>query len=268
MMKRQLSVLAVLLGMAGTGLAVAAPGAAAASTTCLVAQGSHEWGNLQSAVNAAPAGSDLVIYGTCTGDTTITKNLSLIEDIFALTPAVLNGGGQGSVLTIGPGATVSVNYLIVSGGAGTSVNGVVEGGGIVNHGTLALNDDTITGNTAYTTANGVGEGGGVYNDGTLTLGPRTIVTGNTAGFEGGGVYNGGTLTLNDGSSISHNTSQWTGGGVYSTGPLTMNGSSTITDNTADIEPSGGGGIYTTYGYPTGATTANVYGNNPNQLSIG
>ena len=63
-----------------------------------------------------------------------------------------------------------------------------QGGGILNRGTLVLDDVIVRNSTAD-------DGGGIYNAGTLTLGKGAFVGPNVASGEGGGIYNGGTLYL-------------------------------------------------------------------------
>jgi hypothetical protein len=82
-------------------------------------------------------------------------------------------------------------------------------------------------------------GGGVLNSGTLVLNDSSSISGNRTDMWGGGVYNAGILTLNDSGSISRNTAGTTGGGVYNVGTLTMAGSSSISGNTATGYDGGG-----------------------------
>jgi hypothetical protein len=185
-MKRWFSAVVVLLGMAGAGLAAAAPAASAVQPACQVVDTNahHSYTSLQDAVTAAAAGDRLSVKGTCTGTTEIGKNLTI--DGHGAKAATLNGGGQGGVLAIDGGVTVTLNRLTITNGSAPS------GGGILNAGTLTLKRSTVTGNTAFGSG-GIG-GGGIYNVGTLTL-TRSTVTGNTASSPGGGIFNdcGGTL---------------------------------------------------------------------------
>ncbi len=131
------------------------------------------------------------------------------------------------------------------------------GGGIVNRGTLAVTDSTISGNTVTT-----GWGGGIANFGKFTLTNSTI-SGNTATNGNGGILNyggtltltnstvsgnralgdpavaldggigndlGGTLTLTN-STVSGNTASGTTGGIGNSGTLTLT-NSIISGNTA------------------------------------
>ena len=135
-----------------------------------------------------------------------------------------NGGG---ILNRG---TLTINNSTISGNRAVDV-----GGGILNRGTLTINNSTISGNSAET------DGGGIYNYdyGTLTINNSTISS-NSALHDGGGIYNnsGGALTINN-STIGGNSAQFDGGGIYNfEGPLTIN-NSTISGNRSWQ----GGGVY-------------------------
>jgi hypothetical protein len=113
-----------------------------------------------------PGGNDLTIIGLGRG-------------------ATVDGGGNGSALTIGAGAVVKISTLTITDGKSST-----NGGGIFNDGgTVTLDNAAVTGNAAA-------EGGGIYNDGgTVRLNGRaSVVSHNTAGTDGGGIWNGGTLT--------------------------------------------------------------------------
>jgi hypothetical protein len=270
MMRRWCAALAVSLGVAGTGVAAAAPPAHADAKPCLVVDtnSGHTDASLQAVVTAAAAGDTLFVKGTCSGPTEIGKNLTVSgQSAGGNKTATLNGGGQGTVLTIGAGVTVTLNTLIITGGGAGEI-----GSGISNDGTLTLNHSSVTGNTvgflgggggifnAVLTGAGAierggalilndstvsdntspqGDAGGIFNTGTVTLNGTSSISGNNGG-SGGGIFNeAGTVTLNGRSTITGNTAQ-TGAGIYNDGTVTMNGSSTITGNTASGT---GGGIF-------------------------
>ena len=72
-----------------------------------------------------------------------------------------------------------------------------------------MQNSTVSDNeTKATVGNGVADGGGIYNTGTLTVQNSTL-SGNTTGGNGsgGGIYNTGTLTVQN-STLSGNTSQF------------------------------------------------------------
>lgn len=203
--------------------------------------------SLQKAVRAAAAGDKLLVTGTCTGTTTIGKDLT----IAGRNGATLNGEKHGSVLTITAGVMVTVSNLTITDGRAAAL-----GGGINNSGTLTLNDGTaITGNGAPS------QGGGINNStgGTVILNDRATITGNTAN-NGGGIFNFGTVTLNGTSSIKHNAAT-SGGGIFNIGTVTLNDSATITGNT--VSSRSGGGIFN-LGTVKG-NRGNVFGNRPNDI---
>ncbi len=153
-----------------------------------------------------PDGDILTLAGHAAGDTSI------------------NGGGNGSVITVNAGV-VTVSDLTVTGGNAFS------GGGIFNYvGTVTVSASTLSGNTAS-------YGGGIYNLGTVTVSASTL-SDNAATF-GGGIYSGGPLTVSA-STLSGNTSAGDGGGIDSGGTLTVS-ASTLSANTSTF--GGGGGIY-------------------------
>src|SRR5205814_840272 len=100
--------------------------------------------------------------------------------------------------------TVILNSLIITNGKPSDGNG--DGGGIINFGTLTLNNSTLSNNWAED--------------------PNS-----TAGGDGGGIKNYNNLSLNN-TTISHNFAAYAGGGIYSySGTLTLN-NSTVSDNVA------------------------------------
>lgn len=240
----------------GAGLAVAAPAAAQTVVNC-----NNNPAALQPAITAASPGDTLQVRGTCTGNFTIHKDLTLV----GLGNAVLDGNRTGTTMTIGF-AQVQLTNLTITGGDS------LYGGGIFNHSgsTLTLDRSTVRDNTSF-------HAGGIGNSATLTLRNSTVrnnvashlaggidsvgsaltlinstVSGNTAnGDVGGGIrHQNGTLTLNT-STVRDNTSAGDGGGIYNIGgngfgTVTLN-NSTVRDNTAGNQ---GGGIYNEGGAAT------------------
>jgi hypothetical protein len=198
-------------GAARRGLAAAAPAASAATSACLVVDTNANTGytSLQAAVTAAAPGDTLFVKGTCTGTTEIGKNLTIGGHSASGTKtSTLDGGGQGTVLAIDSGVTVTLNTLIITGG---KTGRFSSGGGIANDGTLTLNSTTVTDNTTLR------EGGGIDNvGGAVTMNGSSAVTANSASL-GGGIFNfslsnrPGTVTMNDGASITGNTAGVTAG---------------------------------------------------------
>ncbi|TGO03248.1 hypothetical protein PN36_10355 [Candidatus Thiomargarita nelsonii] len=120
------------------------------------------------------------------------------------------------------------------------------GSGILNRGTLTINNSTVSGNHIRNTSTFDGvptNGGGIWNSGTLTLN-YTVVMGNSAFFKyldvgmrtdnesgsGGGIWNSGILTLSN-STVMGNQTHESGGGIWNSGTLMLI-NSTVEDNSA------------------------------------
>jgi hypothetical protein len=190
-------------------------------------------GSLRDAIQNA-SNNDRIVFDPSLAGQTITltsgaleinKNLDIEDNLSS--PVSISGNNASSVLSIGPGATVTLNGLnIVNGNASF-------GGGILNHGSLAINNSTIAGNTA------AADGGGMFNYGTLTLNNSTF-SNNTALF-GCGITNFGMLTVSN-STFSNNTSSNGYAGVIfnnNNGAAATVSNSTLTDNTTGGIVNGG-----------------------------
>jgi hypothetical protein len=148
---------------------------------------------------------------------------------------VLDGGKQKGVLAVGPGVKAWLQGLEITNGAVQLIGGD-NCGGILNRGTLHINDSSIHNNTA-------GAGGGVYNDNGVLYANNCSVYDNSAYGDGGGIVNHGTgtLTITD-SEVHHNRAHNQGGGgiqndLYATLAII---NCSFHHNDAD---SGGGGIH-------------------------
>jgi predicted outer membrane repeat protein len=110
---------------------------------------------------------------------------------------------------------VTMNGLTISNGYATGHYAEdAEGGGILNRGTLTINNCTLAGNSA-------GQGAAIHNEGTLTINGCNL-TGNSG--VNGAIQNYFPLTVND-STISDNFAV----GIWNAGPLTITGG-TISGN--------------------------------------
>ncbi|MER6736507.1 hypothetical protein [Streptomyces puniciscabiei] len=216
--------------------------------------------NLQTAIDSAPPGSTLLVFGTCTGNFTISKNLTLIGY-----GATLDGNNSGPVVTVTPGVQAQLTTLTITHGRGPGVG--FGGGGIQNlFGTVTLDHSTVVDNTAPVEdgggASSGGFGGGIANTaGTVTL-HHSTVRDNTAQNSGGGIATGGggTMVL-DHSTVSGNSSQ-EGGGIFNDGDtVTLNGSA-VHHNSATFD---GGGIYNSAGTVT-LVRSIVRNNTPNNCA--
>lgn len=159
-------------GAAGTtSVALAAPPCEASIMRTGVAHTGTQ--ALSHAIADALAGDTIAISGTCYGNVTITKDLTLQGQG---NHATLDGQRQGRVIRIA-GGTTTLRDLTVTNGRTNSL-----GGGIYVATAAVLVDVVVTGNTAGATQ----FGGGIEADfgSTLTL-IRSEVSGNTAGGSGG-----------------------------------------------------------------------------------
>lgn len=229
----------VVAGVAGVA---AAPHAnAAISVTC-------PSGNLQNAINAAPAGSTINVRGTCTGNFVVTKDLRIVG------PATLDGGGSGTVITTDAGNVRLVDLTIRNGNGNFA-------GGIRNDGTLTVVDSRVTGNRASGFSSVVQDqrsqcttppcdieqeqtvvgsaGAGVVNLGTLTLN-ETVVSGNSATGNG-------TVTQSQSAECTTNctiTQSQVAVGNAGAGILSSGGSVTIVDAAVANNTASGNGSVT------------------------
>lgn len=156
-------------------------------------------------------------------------------------------GGAFRLLHVGNGANLSIDNVMISGGAASL------GAGVYNHGTLTMYASTVSANSAS------GNGGGVWSDSALTLTNGTV-SGNSAD-NGGGIYlAGGTLVVTN-STLASNSAATAGGGIASGGgSLTLRNDivagnqagGSNTSGTADCNASGTGD-YNLFGSGTGCS---------------
>ena len=100
---------------------------------------------------------------------------------------------------------------------------------IYNSGTVAINNSTISGNSA--TGYLGGGGGGIYNDSVAKINNSTFA-GNSGSPNGGGIYNAGTTTLQN-SIVASNP---TGGNCY--GTVNSNGYNISSDGSCNFKGTG------------------------------
>jgi hypothetical protein len=249
-------------------------------------------GTLRAAVAAANTSTRPVqIDFQLTGGSEITLTSGQLELSNTSEPIVIDGPGAGltisgnnasRVFLIDPNVTASIAGVTISGGnAPPGADGIARGGGVYNQGALALEDVTVSDNTApfvlsFTDPFEVPEGGGVYNQGALTLEDVTVsdntalfglgagvcnassatatlnncaITGNIGGAEddaggsGAGLFNDGTMSLT-GCTVSGNLNDGSGSGLENNGTATLN----------DCSVSGNLGSGSAIGINFGATT--------------
>ncbi len=242
--------------------------AAVAEPPCVVTDTTADphvsFDNLGVAFAAAQTGARLTVRGVCHGYTVIARDITIVGIKPKRKPLpVLDGDASGSVITVTPGATVTIERLVITDGSGTPGSGGTYGGAISNEGTLTLRDVVVRGNVSAdegaisnegtltlagtTTVSGnVGTSdqsyaGGIANwsGATLTIGDRSVIRGNTGGY-GGGLYNQGTVVLEGEASIRSNHATESGGGVYNefAGDITLRDSASIHHNRSDLDAGG------------------------------
>jgi predicted outer membrane repeat protein len=193
-------------------------------------------GSLRQAIRDTPAGGTVDFQAGLTGTITLTTGeLAIARNLTITGPQadlITVGGNHASrVFDITGAFTVHMAALTIANGAESSVVGTdtsapMEGGGILNNGTLTLTNCTLRGNAADS-------GGGISNNGTLTVSNCTF-SGNTAGDGGGGILNNGTLTVSS-CTFSGNSAADEGGGILNYGTLhTRN--TILAANTASLGP--------------------------------
>ncbi len=194
-------------------------------------------------IGAALLDSSCLVISVLAG--TYGENLRIVRpvDIVADGAVVVEGDGHDSVVSVGRFAVARLVGLTIR-------NGVAAyGGGIVNQGTLTLEDVVVTGNEARSPSV-VPQGGGIANltAGTLVM-RRTRVennvatctpTSSTPAAFGAGIYSsGGSVRLLEGSSVTGNTvtcagfgqsGQGNGGGVAIAGAALVIDASVVESN--------------------------------------
>jgi len=153
--------------------------------------------------------------------------------------STIDGQGVSRGISVLSGIATIENFIIQNGFLSNT------GGGILNFGTLTVNNSTVANNSTDF-------GGGITNAGTLTLNNSTV-SGNSATIFGGGILNsGGTVTVNN-STVSGNSSANSGGGFANSGGLLTLNNTTVSSNSATTF---GGGIVN-----AGGPTSNLILNN-------
>lgn len=227
-------------------------------------------GSLRYALAHAIAGSTITFDASLSGQTiTLTSGELLVSQNLTIDASALangltvSGNNSSRTFNVSSGTTCVLTSLIISHGT----NSTTGGGGILNGGTLTLNQCTLSGNftsnvayggaiynssgrtltlnrctLASNSTSGSGFAGAIYNDSTATLTlNQCTVSGNSA-TNGGGIFNnGGAATLN-GTTLSGN-SGLNGGGIVNNGGSLILNQCTLSGNSATGSAnSGGGGI--------------------------
>jgi hypothetical protein len=236
-------------------------------------------GTLRAEIAAANSGDTINFDPSLAGQTiTLTTGELFIDtslDIEGLGPDQLtvSGGGNSRVVAVSSGVNVTLAGMTVTGGAANDTLPDRFGGGILNDGSLTLNNCDISGNVAegasgYATTGGGGSpagnglGGGIYMaEGTLTINNSSLSSNEARGGTGynwspagngygGGLYiAGGTVSINNSvltgnqavggleypeSGAAIGSGQGYGGGIYNDSSGTLTlSSTTVFSNSAD-----------------------------------
>ena len=185
-------------------------------------------GSLRAALNTVCAGGMVQFSPDLEGQTitlltgplTLGKNVTI--DGSAAPGLKISGNHADRVVIVNAGTTAALSNLMVADGYGWQL-----AGGILNNGTLTLEQVTVTGNVMATNAGDYWQGGGgIYSGDGATLNLiDSSITNNQAGWSGGGLYaffN--TTTTITNSTISGNVSNDVGGAIRSLGNMTITGS--------------------------------------------
>ena len=209
------------------------------------------WADLQSQINGAANGATIKLeqsFKALPSDKALTvsgKSLFIDLNGFTLDRDLLKGAPKtdGYVLLVEAGAKL---FLQDSKGDGLITGGNTSGdaGGIMNRGTLQIENGTIRGNKC------TASGGGIHNTGSLAVRGGAITGNTSANYSGGGIYNGGGLALMGGS-ITGNTAGQQGGGILNNGEMYVSDAPVVKGNTA----AQGNNIYLRASNPTMTVTS-------------
>jgi YVTN family beta-propeller protein len=162
---------------------------------------------------------------------TLTQNMTITgPGASALT---ISGANQFQVMQVNSGVTAAIGNLTIAKG-----HSIMQGGGIVNAGTLTVTDSTFENNSAGGVPSGGNGGGAIFAAfGVLTVRNSTFA-GNTSAPGGAINASDGTVTI-DRSTFTENSAlaPTTGGAVFING----NANVTITESTISNNLSDGGG---------------------------
>ena len=201
--------LIVTLALALVGTMLPARDVQAASITICAAGCDHT--SIQAAINAASPGDTLLLAGERFDETiTVDRNLTIRGSDSLI--SIIDGGSSGTVVTVQPGVSLSLESLTVQNGRTAA-----DGGGILNQGTLTATRVQVLSNVAATVASS--RGGGIFSTGQLTLVDSTL-TGNEAQAGGGAIYVSGPSasaviegTILAGNTVRDLTTDFRGGGA-------------------------------------------------------
>ncbi len=166
------------------------------------------------------------------GQLQISRNLTINGPNVGNLSFNLNAGDQSRILYLPSEITATINRLSFFNGD-TSSQRLTIGAGILNFGTLTLNDCALGANSTTT------EGGGIFSAGNLTLN-RCQIQNNSADFAGGGLNNIGICEIEKCVFIL-NESERFGGAIRNSGTLTVRDTEFTSNQTTSANDTGEGG---------------------------
>jgi hypothetical protein len=158
-----------------------------------------------------------------------------------------NGGGGfwlwsgGGIYNSNTGIMTITGSTIINNRTGNPGHFGAYGGGIVNYGTLTIQDSTITGNTALGGDLQGGEGGGISGNNNTII--NSTITGNSALY-GGGIAGGGNIAH---TTFSDNGASRAGASLYLTRTLEL-GNTILNVGAGGVNIVDNGGSLITHGY--------------------
>ncbi|MCP5099478.1 MAG: DUF11 domain-containing protein [Chloroflexi bacterium] len=198
------------------------------------------------------------------GDLDITDDLNIIGNGASIT--IINGNGSDRVFEIHPGIHATISGITVQNG---NPGAGIDGGGILNWGSLNLSDSAVTSNQG----SGISNDGGILtltsvqvdnNSGAYGVRNHSLATldfdgGTVNGNGDGGIYNDASTATLANLTINNNSD---GGGVVSIGNttltrLTINQTEILTNTTT----ANGGGVYNSGNFATAVITASTISEN-------
>jgi beta-glucanase (GH16 family) len=193
-------------------------------------------GSLRQLLASLPEGGSLAFAPALAGQTIVLTSgpLVLSKDVAidgsAAPGLMLSGNGSDRVFIVDAGTTAMLRHLVVANGFGFDL-----AGGILNNGSLTLEDCTVRDNHVGAATNEFWKGGGgIYSgDGSTLTVRRSTIRGNTTQVvDGGGLYAFFNTTVTvEASTIEGNTAGNVGGGIRSLGNVTLT-NSTLSGNTS------------------------------------
>ncbi len=189
-----------------------------ASTLTVTNLNDSDAGSLRQAIIDASANDTISFAADLNGTITVITSLVIDKNLTINGPGAnvisISGNDVVQIFQVLPEVTAQINNLTITHGNGNELSGLDSGGGIINRGTLTINNSVFS-----------------YNY--PCIDPRF----DTCDGTGGGIHNIGNLTVNN-STFHHNSTSKTGVGAAiasrgfnTSAELTIN-NSTFTDNSA------------------------------------